>query len=137
MPHHHKASPSLTSFSSALVTNSSLKAQMDLLQQGPATGHRANGSLEADLPVIKRRRGRRKNVEGLELLFMGNRRTEGVCRRANVVICVMHTDVILVQIVKVIFPSASFFSGSCRWAKGLRCGGASGCFTCPQTPQCL
>lgn len=109
MPHHHKASPSLTSFSSALVTNSSLKAQMDLLQQGPATGHRANGSLEADLPVIKRRRGRRKNVEGLELLFMGNRRTEGVCRRANVVICVMHTDVILVQIVKVIFPSASFF----------------------------
>lgn len=75
---------------------------MELLQQQvPSSGHRANGSLEADLPMIRRRRGRRKNVEGLELLFMGNKRTGGgVCSgviltagvisssRANIVLCV-------------------------------------------------
>lgn len=77
--HHHKAPPSLAGFPSALMTNPSLKAQMDLLQQVPSSGHRANGSLDADLPIMKRRRGRRKNVEGLELLFMGNKRTGGVC----------------------------------------------------------
>ncbi|XP_054656461.1 chromodomain-helicase-DNA-binding protein 7 isoform X2 [Dunckerocampus dactyliophorus] len=70
----HKASPSLAGFPSALVTNPSFKAQMELLQQAPPSGHRANGSLEADLPMMRRRRGRRKNVEGLELLFMSNKR---------------------------------------------------------------
>lgn len=78
MHHHHKASPSLAGFPSALVTSPSLKAQMELLQQAPPSGHRSNGSLEADLPIMRRRRGRRKNVEGLELLFMGNKRAGGV-----------------------------------------------------------
>uniref|UniRef100_A0A7N6C214 DNA helicase n=1 Tax=Anabas testudineus TaxID=64144 RepID=A0A7N6C214_ANATE len=71
------ASPSLAGFPSALVTSPSLKTQMELLQQAPPSGHRANGSLEADLPIIRRRRGRRKNVEGLDLLFMGNKRAGG------------------------------------------------------------
>ena len=48
---------------------------MELLQQQvPPSGHRANGSLDADLPIMRRRRGRRKNVEGLEMLFMGNKK---------------------------------------------------------------
>lgn len=75
--HHHQKS-SLAGFPSALVTSPSLKAQMELLQKAPPSGHRANGSLEADLPIMRRRRGRRKNVEGLELLFMGNKRAGGV-----------------------------------------------------------
>lgn len=53
------------------------KTQMELLQaglSGTPTRHLMNGSfLEGDLPM-KRRRGRRKNVEGLDLLFMGNKR---------------------------------------------------------------
>ncbi|KAK5859331.1 hypothetical protein PBY51_020894 [Eleginops maclovinus] len=77
MHHHHKAAPSLAGFPSALVTSPSLKAQMALLQQAPPSAHRANGSLEADLPIMRRRRGRRKNVEGLEMLFMGNKRAGG------------------------------------------------------------
>uniref|UniRef100_A0A667YJZ2 Chromodomain helicase DNA binding protein 7 n=1 Tax=Myripristis murdjan TaxID=586833 RepID=A0A667YJZ2_9TELE len=76
--HHHKASSSLAGFPSALATSPSLKAQMELLQQAPPPGHRANGSLESDLPIMRRRRGRRKNVEGLELLFMGSKRAGGV-----------------------------------------------------------
>lgn len=88
MHHHHKASPSLAGFPTSLVTNPSLKAQMELLQQAPTSGHRANGSLEADLPMMRRRRGRRKNVEGLELLFMGNKRAGVVCSLCfNVLIC--------------------------------------------------
>lgn len=78
MHHHHKAAPSLAGFPSALATSPSLKAQMELLLQAPPSAHRANGSLEADLPIMRRRRGRRKNVEGLELLFMGNKRAGGV-----------------------------------------------------------
>ncbi|XP_010790283.1 chromodomain-helicase-DNA-binding protein 7-like [Notothenia coriiceps] len=77
MHHHHKAAPSLAGFPSALATSPSLKAQMELLLQAPPSAHRANGSLEADLPIMRRRRGRRKNVEGLELLFMGNKRAGG------------------------------------------------------------
>uniref|UniRef100_A0A7N8Y3W3 Chromodomain helicase DNA binding protein 7 n=1 Tax=Mastacembelus armatus TaxID=205130 RepID=A0A7N8Y3W3_9TELE len=73
-----KASPSLAGFSSALVTSPSLKTQLELLQQAPPPQQRANGSLETDLPIMRRRRGRRKNVEGLELLFMGNKRAGGV-----------------------------------------------------------
>uniref|UniRef100_A0A667YKP1 Chromodomain helicase DNA binding protein 7 n=1 Tax=Myripristis murdjan TaxID=586833 RepID=A0A667YKP1_9TELE len=72
-----KASSSLAGFPSALATSPSLKAQMELLQQAPPPGHRANGSLESDLPIMRRRRGRRKNVEGLELLFMGSKRAGG------------------------------------------------------------
>ena len=93
MHHHHKAAASLAGFSSP-----SLKAQMELLQQQiPPSGHRANGSLDADLPIMRRRRGRRKNVEGLEMLFMGNKKggaaaggaaaeggAEGVRRRAEI-----------------------------------------------------
>ncbi|KAM8851002.1 LOW QUALITY PROTEIN: chromodomain-helicase-DNA-binding protein 7 [Spinachia spinachia] len=77
MHHHHKAAPSLAGFPSSLVASPSLKAQMELLQQAPPSGHRANGALEADLPITRRRRGRRKNVEGLDLLFMGNQRAGG------------------------------------------------------------
>uniref|UniRef100_A0A7N8XI17 Chromodomain helicase DNA binding protein 7 n=1 Tax=Mastacembelus armatus TaxID=205130 RepID=A0A7N8XI17_9TELE len=61
----------------ALVTSPSLKTQLELLQQAPPPQQRANGSLETDLPIMRRRRGRRKNVEGLELLFMGNKRAGG------------------------------------------------------------
>ncbi|KAG5850241.1 hypothetical protein ANANG_G00080150 [Anguilla anguilla] len=50
---------------------------MELLQaglSGTPTRHMMNGSfLEGDVPM-KRRRGRRKNVEGLDLLFMGSKR---------------------------------------------------------------
>lgn len=48
---------------------------MELLQQSPSSTDRANGALDTDLPIMRRRRGRRKNVEGLELLFMANKRT--------------------------------------------------------------
>lgn len=47
---------------------------MELLQQAPSLTHRGNGTLDTDLPTMRRRRGRRKNVEGLELLFMANKR---------------------------------------------------------------
>lgn len=82
--HHHKASPSLAGFPTSLVSSPSLKAQMELLQQQqqqaqPTAAHRANGSLDAELPIMRRRRGRRKNVEGLELLFMANKRGAAVC----------------------------------------------------------
>ncbi|KAL0965969.1 hypothetical protein UPYG_G00288840 [Umbra pygmaea] len=74
--HHHLKTTSspLASYSSSLVPPAALKAQMELLQAVTPSRHRANGSLaEADLPT-RRRRGRRKNVEGLELLFMSNKR---------------------------------------------------------------
>ncbi|KAK0144812.1 Chromodomain-helicase-DNA-binding protein 7 [Merluccius polli] len=75
---HHKAATSLAGFSNVIATSPSLKAQMELLQQQvPPSGHRANGSLDADLPIMRRRRGRRKNVEGLEMLFMDNKRGGG------------------------------------------------------------
>ncbi|XP_033293500.1 chromodomain-helicase-DNA-binding protein 7 isoform X4 [Orcinus orca] len=54
------------------------KTQMELLQAGlsrtPAR-HLLNGSLVDGEPPMKRRRGRRKNVEGLDLLFMSHKRT--------------------------------------------------------------
>uniref|UniRef100_A0A8D0DU56 Chromodomain helicase DNA binding protein 7 n=1 Tax=Salvator merianae TaxID=96440 RepID=A0A8D0DU56_SALMN len=49
------------------------KTQMELLQAGLSrtpTRHLLNGSLIDVEPPMKRRRGRRKNVEGLDLLFM-------------------------------------------------------------------
>ncbi|XP_036822317.1 chromodomain-helicase-DNA-binding protein 7 isoform X2 [Oncorhynchus mykiss] len=68
--HHKSSAPSPVSFSSSMVSPAALKAQMELLQAATPSRHRANCSLaEADLPT-RRRRGRRKNVEGLELLFM-------------------------------------------------------------------
>ncbi|KAJ8279766.1 hypothetical protein COCON_G00068320 [Conger conger] len=58
-------------------TADAFKTQMELLQaglSGTPTRHMMNGSfLEGDVPT-KRRRGRRKNVEGLDLLFMGSKR---------------------------------------------------------------
>uniref|UniRef100_A0A8C7IV33 Chromodomain helicase DNA binding protein 7 n=1 Tax=Oncorhynchus kisutch TaxID=8019 RepID=A0A8C7IV33_ONCKI len=58
----------------SMVPSATLKAQMELLQAATPSRHRANGSLaDADLPT-RRRRGRRKNVEGLELLFINNKR---------------------------------------------------------------
>lgn len=53
------------------------KTQMELLQAGLSrtpTRHLLNGSLIDVEPPMKRRRGRRKNVEGLDLLFMSNKR---------------------------------------------------------------
>lgn len=54
------------------------KTQMELLQAGLSrtpTRHVLNGSLVDGEPPMKRRRGRRKNVEGLDLLFMSHKRT--------------------------------------------------------------
>ncbi|XP_036763438.2 chromodomain-helicase-DNA-binding protein 7 isoform X4 [Manis pentadactyla] len=54
------------------------KTQMELLQAGLSrtpTKHLLNGSLAGGEPPVKRRRGRRKNVEGLDLLFMSHKRT--------------------------------------------------------------
>uniref|UniRef100_A0A8C8M7R0 DNA helicase n=1 Tax=Oncorhynchus tshawytscha TaxID=74940 RepID=A0A8C8M7R0_ONCTS len=70
-----KAASSLAGYSSSsMVPSATLKAQMELLQAATPSRHRANGSLaDADLPT-RRRRGRRKNVEGLELLFINNKR---------------------------------------------------------------
>uniref|UniRef100_A0A6I8R080 Chromodomain-helicase-DNA-binding protein 8 n=1 Tax=Xenopus tropicalis TaxID=8364 RepID=A0A6I8R080_XENTR len=74
--------PSLTS--QFLLNNSStpvsdaFKTQMERLQAGLSctpTRHLLNGSLIDGEPPMKRRRGRRKNVEGLDLLFMSNKRT--------------------------------------------------------------
>uniref|UniRef100_A0A674EC32 Chromodomain helicase DNA binding protein 7 n=1 Tax=Salmo trutta TaxID=8032 RepID=A0A674EC32_SALTR len=63
-----------TSFSGSEDLTLSPQAQMELLQAATPSRHRANGSLaDADLPT-RRRRGRRKNVEGLELLFVNNKR---------------------------------------------------------------
>uniref|UniRef100_A0A4W4F105 DNA helicase n=1 Tax=Electrophorus electricus TaxID=8005 RepID=A0A4W4F105_ELEEL len=66
------SSSTSSAFPGTMVSPAALKAQLELLQGGGAS--RANGSLlEAELPT-RRRRGRRKNVEGLELLFMGSKR---------------------------------------------------------------
>nr|XP_015209125.1 PREDICTED: chromodomain-helicase-DNA-binding protein 7 isoform X1 [Lepisosteus oculatus]XP_015209126.1 PREDICTED: chromodomain-helicase-DNA-binding protein 7 isoform X1 [Lepisosteus oculatus]XP_015209127.1 PREDICTED: chromodomain-helicase-DNA-binding protein 7 isoform X1 [Lepisosteus oculatus] len=58
-------------------TADAFKTQMELLQaglSGTPTRQLMNGSfLEGEIPM-KRRRGRRKNVEGLDLLFMSNKR---------------------------------------------------------------
>ncbi|XP_052032007.1 chromodomain-helicase-DNA-binding protein 7 isoform X2 [Apodemus sylvaticus] len=54
------------------------KTQMELLQAGLSrtpTRHALNGSLVDGEPPMKRRRGRRKNVEGLDLLFLSHKRT--------------------------------------------------------------
>lgn len=54
------------------------KTQMELLQAGLSrtpTRHLLNGSLMDGEPPMKRRRGRRKNVEGLDLFFMSHKRT--------------------------------------------------------------
>ncbi|KAL2076371.1 hypothetical protein ACEWY4_028035 [Coilia grayii] len=66
-----------SSFHAGLPGSSSslgaLKAQMQV-GTPPGGQPRANGSmLDMEVPT-RRRRGRRKNVEGLELLFMGNKR---------------------------------------------------------------
>ncbi|XP_053322550.1 chromodomain-helicase-DNA-binding protein 7 [Spea bombifrons] len=52
------------------------KSQMERLQTGLSctpTRHLLNGSIIDGEPPMKRRRGRRKNVEGLDLLFMSNK----------------------------------------------------------------
>uniref|UniRef100_A0A452IKB3 Chromodomain-helicase-DNA-binding protein 7 n=1 Tax=Gopherus agassizii TaxID=38772 RepID=A0A452IKB3_9SAUR len=63
------------------------KTQMELLQAGLSrtpTRHLLNGSLMDGEPPMKRRRGRRKNVEGLDLLFMSNKRTSLTVEDAEV-----------------------------------------------------
>uniref|UniRef100_A0A673H5K7 Chromodomain-helicase-DNA-binding protein 7-like n=1 Tax=Sinocyclocheilus rhinocerous TaxID=307959 RepID=A0A673H5K7_9TELE len=70
----HSVSSSSSAFPGAMASSAALKAQMELLQAGVSSRPRANGSLlDTELPN-RRKRGRRKNVEGLELLFMGNKR---------------------------------------------------------------
>uniref|UniRef100_A0A4X2L7U7 Uncharacterized protein n=1 Tax=Vombatus ursinus TaxID=29139 RepID=A0A4X2L7U7_VOMUR len=57
---------------------SKAKKVVDLSKAGLSrtpTRHLLNGSLMDGEPPLKRRRGRRKNVEGLDLLFMSNKRT--------------------------------------------------------------
>lgn len=72
--HSVSSSSSASAFPGALASSATLKAQMELLQPGASSRPRANGSLlDTELPN-RRKRGRRKNVEGLELLFMGNKR---------------------------------------------------------------
>lgn len=69
----HGVSSSSSTFPGAMASSAALKAQMELLQAGASSRPRANGSLlDTELPN-RRKRGRRKNVEGLELLFMGNK----------------------------------------------------------------
>ncbi|XP_060056944.1 chromodomain-helicase-DNA-binding protein 7 isoform X3 [Erinaceus europaeus] len=63
------------------------KTQMELLQAGLSrtpTRHLLNGSLVDGEPPMKRRRGRRKNVEGLDLLFMSHKRTSLSSKNADV-----------------------------------------------------
>lgn len=72
--HGVSSSSSSSAFPGAMASSAALKAQMELLQAGASSRPRANGSLlDTELPN-RRKRGRRKNVEGLELLFMGNKR---------------------------------------------------------------
>lgn len=72
--HSVSSSSSSSAFPGAMASSATLKAQMELLQPGASSRPRANGSLlDTELPN-RRKRGRRKNVEGLELLFMGNKR---------------------------------------------------------------
>ncbi|XP_049637896.1 chromodomain-helicase-DNA-binding protein 7 [Suncus etruscus] len=63
----------------ATPVSDAFKTQMELLQAGlsrtPTTRHLLNGSLVDGEPPLKRRRGRRKNVEGLDLLFLSHKRT--------------------------------------------------------------
>ncbi|XP_038622690.1 chromodomain-helicase-DNA-binding protein 7 isoform X1 [Tachyglossus aculeatus] len=62
----------------ATPASDAFKTQMELLQAGLSrtpTRHLLNGSLIDGEPPMKRRRGRRKNVEGLDLLFMSSKRT--------------------------------------------------------------
>ncbi|KAF5888028.1 chromodomain-helicase-DNA-binding protein 7, partial [Clarias magur] len=67
----HGLAPSSSASSSSSVFPGAVASPMELLQAAGAS--RANGAvLEAEIPT-RRRRGRRKNVEGLELLFMGNK----------------------------------------------------------------
>ncbi|KAI4539764.1 hypothetical protein MG293_010159 [Ovis ammon polii] len=63
------------------------KTQMELLQAGLSrtpTRHLLNGSLVDGEPPMKRRRGRRKNVEGLDLLFMSHKQTSLSAKNADV-----------------------------------------------------
>ncbi|XP_023504313.1 chromodomain-helicase-DNA-binding protein 7 isoform X1 [Equus przewalskii] len=62
----------------ATPVSDAFKTQMELLQAGLSrtpTRHLLNGSLVDGEPPMKRRRGRRKNVEGLDLLFLSHKRT--------------------------------------------------------------
>ncbi|KAG8570771.1 hypothetical protein GDO81_011410 [Engystomops pustulosus] len=63
---------------SSTPVSDAFKTQMERLQAGLSctpTRHLLNGSLMDGEPPMKRRRGRRKNVEGLDLLFMSNKRS--------------------------------------------------------------
>ncbi|KAM6454556.1 chromodomain-helicase-DNA-binding protein 7 isoform 2-T7 [Liasis olivaceus] len=63
------------------------KTQMELLQAGLSrtpTRHLLNGSLIDVEPPMKRRRGRRKNVEGLDLLFISSKQASLTAEDAEV-----------------------------------------------------
>uniref|UniRef100_A0A9L0R4A9 Chromodomain-helicase-DNA-binding protein 7 n=1 Tax=Equus caballus TaxID=9796 RepID=A0A9L0R4A9_HORSE len=71
----------------ATPVSDAFKTQMELLQAGLSrtpTRHLLNGSLVDGEPPMKRRRGRRKNVEGLDLLFLSHKRTSLSAKNADV-----------------------------------------------------
>lgn len=72
------ANPKYVLPNASVPVSDAYKAHVEMLQAGLSrtpTGLMINGSLvDGEMP-IKRRRGRRKNVEGLDLLFMNNKRT--------------------------------------------------------------
>ncbi|KYO26050.1 hypothetical protein Y1Q_0003810 [Alligator mississippiensis] len=93
----HEATSSTSNFSSvtskfilpnvSTPVSDAFKTQMEMLQAGLSrtpTRHLLNGSLMDGEPPMKRRRGRRKNVEGLDLLFMSNKRTSLTVEDAEV-----------------------------------------------------
>ncbi|XP_032875675.1 chromodomain-helicase-DNA-binding protein 7 isoform X2 [Amblyraja radiata] len=72
------ANPKYVLPNASVPVSDAYKPHVEMLQAGLSrtpTGLMINGSLvDGEMP-IKRRRGRRKNVEGLDLLFMNNKRT--------------------------------------------------------------
>uniref|UniRef100_A0A4W3JRE1 Chromodomain helicase DNA binding protein 7 n=1 Tax=Callorhinchus milii TaxID=7868 RepID=A0A4W3JRE1_CALMI len=70
--------PKFVLSNASVPVSDAYKAHIEMLQAGLSqtpTRLMINGSLVDGETPIKRRRGRRKNVEGLDLLFMNNKRT--------------------------------------------------------------
>lgn len=59
---------------------------------------RLNGGLDSQ-PVVKKRRGRRKNVEGMDLLFMNQSRVPSVPEQVNM--SIFHLSVFLFKFQRV------------------------------------
>lgn len=76
---------------------------------GMAGQMRLNGVVDGQ-PVVKRRRGRRKNVEGMDLLFMNKNRLPGMSDRVWRVITMKTAIVILFFIFTNLFRKISAIS---------------------------